>query len=133
MRSASACDRYSFDTSDCTLWGHSHSAHFYFTGSLLVAAPHDKQSERVAFTAMGLGILVGWLGALWARAARPVVKEPPGLNEARRSFLSRGRAAFAPLFGLGAAIGGPFVPELSVWPIWGAVLSGAVVGALAGA
>ena len=91
-----------------------------------------KQRIVVAFVAMGLAILSGWLGALWARAARPPVPAPLGIEVARAKYMKRGRTVFATLFAIAAAVLAPFVPELVILPVWSTVPLGAVIGAIVG-
>ena len=81
----------------------------------LPLGPNQTPTGRVilAGSVMGLGILVGWIGAIWTRAARPVVPAPEGLDCVRKNFIGRRRKAFAILFGASATIAAPFVPSLS--------------------
>jgi hypothetical protein len=65
-----------------------------------------KQRVALAFLLMGIAIGVGWLGALWARRARPEIPYSEELESIRRQMVRRGRLGFAVLIGIaGGAVG----------------------------
>lgn len=87
----------------------------------------------LAFLLMGVALAVGWLGAAWARRARPEIPYSEELESIRRQTMRRSRFVFATLFGLGGGVVGAFAPPFASSPRWVVVILGVVIGALAGA
>jgi hypothetical protein len=90
------------------------------------------QQVVLALLVWVLGVFIGWRGAIWVRAARQEMPEPPGFAAARWRFMARARTVFAVAFGVSGAVLAPFAPRLAELPFLSAMLLGAAGGALGG-
>jgi len=90
------------------------------------------QQVAVALVLWGVGMIIGWRGAIWARAARETIPEPPGIQAVRRRFMARSRAGFATVFAIVGGVMAPFVSMFAALPTWVSVLLGAVGGCACG-
>src|SRR5689334_21141277 len=105
---------------------------FTLIGAQIWAGLSFQLRVVLAFLRMGIALAVGWLGAAWARQARPEIPYSKELDSLRQQWMRRSRLSFAALFGIGGGAVGAFTPRFAPAPRWSLVLAGLVIGTLAG-